>query len=147
MMVMDFKVVEKSDVEGAMIVENLTREIFPKFIVWTWESVLSYINRGSKVFVGYEGDKPVGFIFLRKFYMDFWELTLIGVLNEYRGKGIGKSLLKEALKDIKGEIHLHVQTHNITAISLYEKFGFHKERLIKGFYSDGSDAYLMILRR
>jgi len=147
MMVMDFKVIEKSDVEGAMIVENLTREIFPKFIVWTWESVLSYINRGSKVFVGYEGDKPVGFVFLRKFYMDFWELTLIGVLNEYRGKGIGKSLLKEALKDIKGEIHLHVQTHNSTAISLYEKFGFHKERLIKGFYSDGSDAYLMILRR
>ncbi len=147
MMVMDTRVVEKNDVEGAMIVEKLTREIFPRFIVWTWESVLSYINRGSKVFVGYDGNKPVGFIFLRKFHEDFWELTLIGVLDNHRGKGIGKSLLKEALKTIKGEIHLHVQTHNTTAISLYEKFGFQKEKLIKGFYSDGSDAYLMILRR
>jgi Acetyltransferases len=141
---MEFEIVEESNLEGALIVENLTEKIFPEFIRWKHTSVLEYLNLGAKVFVAKHLGKAVGFAFFRKIHGDFWELTLIGILAEYRGMGIGEKLLGEALKAISGEIYLHVQTTNLPAIKLYEKFGFVKDKLIRGFYSDGSDAYLMV---
>ncbi|MEO0138923.1 MAG: N-acetyltransferase [candidate division WOR-3 bacterium] len=141
---MKVKIVEKSDLSGALLVEELSGKIFPDFVRWHYSSVLGYIKMGSKVFLAELEGKPVGFAFFRKFNEELWELTLIGVLPEHRGKGIGKALLEESLKSIKGEIQLHVQTNNVAAIRLYERFNFVREKVLRGFYSDGSDAYLMV---
>jgi ribosomal protein S18 acetylase RimI-like enzyme len=143
---MEIEIVEKNDLEGAMIVEGLTEKIFPEFVKWHRNSVLNYLRLGGKVFVAKISGEVVGFAFFRKIHEKLWELTLIGVLEEYRGMGIGGRLLEEAMKVIGGEIYLHVQTSNLPAIRLYEKFGFVKDKLIRGFYSDGSDAYLMVRR-
>lgn len=55
----------------------------------------------------------------------------MGVLNDYRGQGIGTELLRACLdkartKGIK-RIDLEVRADNDAAISLYEKFGFSRE--------------------
>jgi ribosomal protein S18 acetylase RimI-like enzyme len=63
------------------------------------------------------GDKPYGFIY---------DIELI---PERRGKGLGKVLLNLAEEEIRKagckSIGLHVFGHNVTAVSLYEKSGFH----------------------
>jgi len=38
---------------------------------------------------------------------------------------------------------LEVRVSNKPAISLYEKLGFKVLRVIRGYYSDGEDAYVM----
>lgn len=50
-------------------------------------------------------------------------LVYIAVDNAYRGKGFGKSLMQEALKNAKGAVALHVEPNNPAKI-LYEKLGF-----------------------
>ncbi len=78
-------------------------------------------------------------------------LVSIAVLREYRGMGIGSALLRETLKAVKEEygaeaIYLEVRVSNYTAIRLYEKHGFRKVRLIRSYYRDGEDAYVMVKR-
>ena len=50
------------------------------------------------------------------------------VLREYRGRGIGSSLMKGAIDNLKNHnveiVRINVLSRNINAIHLYEKFGF-----------------------
>lgn len=61
-----------------------------------------------------------------------------------RGQGLGKSLLTHALHSLKGyhSSRLEVKVDNVGAIQLYESLGFKQIRRIKGFYSDGQDAFV-----
>ena len=50
-----------------------------------------------------------------------------GILPEYQGRGLSKILLKESLqyvKRINSQVKLEVDSSNLKAINLYEKFGF-----------------------
>lgn len=67
-------------------------------------------------------------------------ISNIAVFEEYRGKGIGKSLLKKAEdkareNDLK-KLSLYVETDNLNAIGFYENFGFtsKKESLLPQSY-------------
>jgi len=55
-------------------------------------------------------------------------LVYIAVHLGHRGKGIGKELMKNAIKLTKGDIALHVEPDN-PAVSLYEKLGFENKYL------------------
>ena len=75
----------------------------------------------------------------------------IAVLQEYRRRGIGSALMSEALKAFKEKydvdaVYLEVRVSNQPAINMYEKFGFVKARIVKGYYRDGEDAYVMVKR-
>lgn len=75
-------------------------------------------------------------------------IVSIAVLEEYRRKGIGTELLKASMKSMKEyygaeEVYLEVRVSNYPAISLYEKLGFKKIKVLRGYYADGEDAYLM----
>lgn len=72
----------------------------------------------------------------------------IAVLEQYRNKGIGKALLEaslKAMKEIYGaeEVYLEVRVSNEPAIHLYKKLGFKEVKVLKHYYADGEDAYLM----
>ncbi|MDV3103000.1 ribosomal protein S18-alanine N-acetyltransferase [Thermococcus waiotapuensis] len=73
----------------------------------------------------------------------------IAVDPAYRGNGIGSALLTEAIERLiqKGAryIGLEVRVSNERAIGLYERFGFRKVKRVIGYYSDGEDAYYMLL--
>jgi len=75
----------------------------------------------------------------------------IAVLQEYRRRGIGSALMSEALKIFEEKydvdsVYLEVRVSNQPAINMYEKFGFVKARIIRGYYRDGKDAYVMVKR-
>jgi GNAT superfamily N-acetyltransferase len=50
-------------------------------------------------------------------------LVYIATHKQYRGKGLGKSLIQKAIDYSKGDIALHVEANN-PAKYLYEKLGF-----------------------
>ena len=96
------------------------------------------LNIYSKI-VAYKEDKIVGFLIYDDIY-DRYEIEYIGVLEEYRNKGIGSKLMEYL--DNKN-ISLEVDVNNENAIKLYEKYGFKKVSIRKNYYNN-HDAYLMV---
>ncbi|RLE84918.1 MAG: ribosomal-protein-alanine N-acetyltransferase [Thermoprotei archaeon] len=75
-------------------------------------------------------------------------IVSLAVDKPFRRRGIGKALMKKAMKALYNdykvdEYYLEVRVSNGSAISLYEKLGYKKVKVIKGYYLDGEDAYLM----
>jgi [ribosomal protein S18]-alanine N-acetyltransferase len=71
----------------------------------------------------------------------------IAVLPQGRRKGVAQALLAKAMK---GMLHysaklcyLEVRVTNTPGVALYKKLGFEASRTLKGYYSDGEDAYMM----
>lgn len=96
------------------------------------------LNIYSKI-IAYKEDKIIGFIIYDDIY-DRYEIEYIGVLEEYRNKGIGSKLMEYL--DNKN-ISLEVDVNNENAIKLYEKYGFKKVSIRKNYYNN-HDAYLMV---
>ena len=72
----------------------------------------------------------------------------LGVVPEFRRMGIGRALLCRsicALAPMVDKIVLEVRVSNQAAIRLYESLGFKTHHRIPHYYSDGEDAYFMIL--
>ena len=81
-----------------------------------------------------ERGKPIGYVLyswritpleLKKKAGTIYDLF---VLREYRRRGIGTSLMKKAIEDLRNHgveiVRLNVLSKNINAIHLYEKLGF-----------------------
>ncbi|MBS7655073.1 ribosomal protein S18-alanine N-acetyltransferase [Candidatus Bathyarchaeota archaeon] len=116
-----------------------------------------YRNCPEAFLVAEAEDKIVGYIMCRIEYgfSDFNRFKLvkkghivsIAVLNEYRGKGIGTSLITQALKELVNaqakECYLEVRVSNEAGINLYRKLGFEVAQRIVYYYHDGEDAYVM----
>ena len=62
------------------------------------ESREAYIreSRNQQLFAAYDEDLPVGFMCLKETGKDTAELSVLGVLKEYHGKGIGRELFRKA---------------------------------------------------
>jgi len=73
----------------------------------------------------------------------------IAVHPDYRGSGVGSTLLTEVIKRLFSRgaeyVGLEVRVSNERAIKLYERFGFVRARRIPAYYSNGEDAYYMVL--
>ncbi|MDO9265924.1 MAG: ribosomal protein S18-alanine N-acetyltransferase [Sulfurimonas sp.] len=77
------------------------------------------------------------------------KLYSIGVDETHRGKKIANELLESVFKELATlgfeNILLEVRVDNYGAISLYKKRGFEIKKILKEFYGDGCNAYLMEL--
>lgn len=82
---------------------------------------------GGYVFTIENDNRIVGAVVVNKTGMDEYIpeniLVYIATHKEYRGKGIGKKIMKYAIDNCKGDIALHVEKDN-PAKFLYEKLGF-----------------------
>ena len=107
-----------------------------------------YLNTSWHFFVAMDGENVVGYISLYHI-IDEKEIVNLCVLPEYRGRGIGASLVLHALeykRDETKKVMLEVRVSNRSAISLYEKFGFLPVGVSKNHYSQPrEDALLMNL--
>jgi ribosomal-protein-alanine N-acetyltransferase len=75
-------------------------------------------------------------------------LVSVAVMEDYRRKGIGKSLITEAMTRGRriydcNEGYLEVRVGNEQAINLYDKLGFKKVKRNYGYYLNGEDAWVM----
>lgn len=82
-------------------------------------------------------------------FKNFAHIISIAIHPQYQNKGFGKKLLVELLeifrKKGKNIIRLEVRTTNKEAIKLYQHQNFQIIDLIKKYYTDDEDAYLMEL--
>jgi len=82
---------------------------------------------GGFVLTAYNNDELVGATVINETGMQDYIpeniLVYIATHPQHRGKGIGKSLMQEAIEQCKGGIALHVEPNN-PAKKLYEKLGF-----------------------
>jgi len=127
-------------------------EHYPRFF---W---LEHLHRWNKAFFVAEVDnKIVGYVMCRvelgighikPWIRKLGHIISIAVLENHRRRGIGKALMIAAMNALKNEYnaceaYLEVRVSNIPAIKLYEKLGFKIVKVIKSYYLDGEDAYLM----
>lgn len=84
-----------------------------------------------------------------------WKIQKIATIysfavdDGYVGKGVGKSLLKESINELKKNkiksIRLYVKVDNRSAIHLYKKFGFIEMDICENICGQGSKCYRMEL--
>lgn len=72
------------------------------------------------------------------------EIMKIGVLPEYRKKGVGTILINEVKKS-RMEIFLEVRENNVTAIEFYKKNGFKEAGKRKNYYRDTGEAAIIMV--
>jgi ribosomal-protein-alanine N-acetyltransferase len=82
---------------------------------------------GGFILMMLEKDKVLGVVVVNKTGMKGYIpeniLVYIATHSEYRGKGLGKELMKQTISKASGAIALHVEPEN-PARYLYEKYGF-----------------------
>ncbi len=98
--------------------------------------------KNSNLIVAEDGEKLVGIVGCKgvkhKRADHVATLVGVGVLPEYRSKGIGGKMLKEMIGWVKNKtkverLQLTVYADNEIAIRFYEKLGFQKEGLFKNY--------------
>ena len=79
---------------------------------------------------------------------DVGHIISLAVDPKFRGRGLGKLLLRELEKRLVSAgakvFKLEVSVNNLIALRMYTSLGYRVVNLIRNYYPDGSDAYLMI---
>lgn len=88
-----------------------------------------------------EEDKIIGYIYYSDIY-ERAEINQFEVKPTHRNCGKGNELLKYLIEKLQKNITLEVKQTNASAIHLYEKNGFKKVAIRKGYYN-GIDGILM----
>lgn len=88
-----------------------------------------------------EEDKIIGYIYYSDIY-ERAEINQFEVKPTHRNCGKGNELLKNLIEKLQKNITLEVKQTNAPAIRLYEKNGFKKVAIRKGYYN-GIDGILM----
>ena len=90
-------------------------------------------------------------------YLGYWlvfdecSINNVGVVPELQGQGIGNLLMEKLI----GETErfgarvwvLEVRAGNEPAIALYEKYGFNRTGVRRGYYENGEDAIVMLRQK
>jgi ribosomal-protein-alanine N-acetyltransferase len=109
-----------------------------------------YLTYGSDIFVADIGKKIVGYVVTMDLDQLRGKIVSLAVRKEFRRSRIGEHLMRRAIERLrekgKKEIALEVRVSNKVAQKLYEKLGFRIAKTIPSYYSDGEDAYYMVLR-
>lgn len=134
------------DLEQVMEIE---RELF--HVPWTREGFFTFLTREDAMFlVVEEKGQILGYCGLLM-VLDEGDITNVAVRRDRQKEGIGNFLM-ESLVRLSAErgvtiIHLEVRVGNDRAIRLYERNGFTRDGIRKGYYSDPTEDALLMTRQ
>lgn len=137
----------KMTVSDVPAVHDIEVATFPT--PWTLDSFYYEMNENqyAHYLVAEEDAKIVGFCGLWN-VIDAAQITNVAVIAQMRGRGVGETLMREAMRVSKEAqmdvMSLEVRVTNTVAQNLYRKLGFQDGGLRKGYYADnGEDALVM----
>lgn len=123
--------------EGCIFLVSEEEELVVGFIIASLDPmpIIHNINKVLKV-LGLEGR-----------FERVAHIQNLAVDPQFRRKGVASKLLNKSIeicskKHIK-HIRLEVRTNNQRAVSFYESHGFKRVKLLRSYYENGDDAYLM----
>ena len=133
------------DLEQVMEIE---RELF--HVHWTREGFFTFLTREDAMFlVVEEKEQILGYCGLLM-VLDEGDITNVAVRRDRQKEGIGnflmESLIRLAAERGVTTIHLEVRVGNDRAIRLYERNGFTRDGIRKGYYSDPIEDALLMTR-
>ncbi len=130
--------------KDAQFIAEIERRCFST--PWTVEQIISSEDT-TAFFLAKDGEKVIGYGGMYT-VLDEGYVTNIGVLPEYRRKGIGSKIVKElinfSIEKSLSFITLEVRISNVAAIELYKTFEFNEVGRRKNFYRNPTeDAFIM----
>jgi [ribosomal protein S18]-alanine N-acetyltransferase len=138
----NFRKVTEQDFDEILRVEEESFNSYDKMDCAALNEFFSDFSEGFYVIIS--GNKITGYCI---FFIDGGEgyIESIAVYGTCRKRGIGSLTLRFIIKcfmkwNIK-IINLHVRINNQAAITMYEKLGFVRIKIVEKFYSDGGPAY------
>ena len=104
-------------------------------------------NRPIEGFIVAEADGELVGYLLGNILMDEARVLLIAVKDEKRRRGIGTRLLNEYIDSVRGRVsmvRLEVRASNLAAQTFYFKLGFRFIGMVRNYYRNGDNAYIMV---
>ena len=117
---------------------------------WSKKSLEESLKKENSLFlVAYEDGKVIGYVGM-EVIVDEGYIFNVAVSADYRRRGVGYALVRElvtySMKNSLCFITLEVRESNSSAISLYSKFGFIKAGERKNYYSDPTEAAVLMTK-
>lgn len=132
--------IEKMSVCHIGQIARLEEECFSS--PWSEKSLTEELKNENSHFLVAVSDGVAGYVGVQEICGEAY-ITNIAVFENYRQKGIGRALLREACRGAESRncefITLEVRESNYSAIALYESEGFEKVGLRKNFYTSPTE--------
>jgi len=115
---------------------------------WSRSMFASELAKASSVCIGaFDGEQLIGYV-INSRYVDAWHIMNVAVDTDFRHRGVATHLLEQVFELTKDDQRrgytLEVRVSNDRAISLYEKLGFVRQGIRRGYYTDNrEDALIM----
>ncbi len=136
--------IKKLSQEYIKDVADIEKACFSK--PWNEISIAAELkNEFSRFYVAVEDGKAVGFVGLYALSGEA-DIVRVGVLPQYRNRGIARAVLKKSLENVDGDVFLDVRESNAPAISLYRSLGFYDTGVRKNYYSEPEENAVLMKR-
>jgi ribosomal-protein-alanine N-acetyltransferase len=117
---------------------------------WSRSMFASELAKPTSICLGaFEGDRLIGYI-VNSRYVDAWHVMNVAVDPPQRRRGIATRLLERLFEltreDGRRGYTLEVRISNEDAIKLYEKLGFERRGVRRGYYTDNREDALIMWR-
>ena len=134
---------------------RIDQECFPPGIAYSKAELRAYIESAAAFALVAEINAPgatvsssiAGFIVAEANRKGVGHIITIDVLPEGRRSGIGFALLRAAEERLRraqcARVRLEAAVDNVVALDFYKRHGYAVVKTIRGYYSDGGDAYVL----
>jgi len=142
---MEIRRLSLPDLDPIVAIENA---VYPT--PWSRSMFAGELAKPSSVSLGaFDGEAGglVAYLIVSR-YVDAWHIMNVAVHPGCRRQGVASRLLDELFELTAGDHRrgytLEVRVSNVTAIALYERFGFEPSGIRRGYYTDNrEDALIM----
>lgn len=126
---------------------EIDRQCYEPAIAYSRRQMRAYLNApGAQCVVAQSAEGIAGFCITAREREKAYIVT-IDVLEAFRKRGVGSALLIEAEKRLAAQgvrtIALDTASDNFSAISFWQKRGYRKIGVRRGYYPNGRDAWAM----